>query len=202
MVSGGFAYAAAVFLNAAPLAGQGATGTILGTVTDMSGAFLPQAAIQVRNAGTSAAQTVASDSPGRYRNVGYQGSGTPRPDYVGGCDLASGTFTWARVQYQARTPARWFNPNCFSVPAVGTLGNTARDTGRGPGYFSSDFGLVKDTRITETVRTQFRAEFFNISTTPISPCPPTRVFSLPGQRASARLQAWVWRSQFHRRCNY
>jgi hypothetical protein len=66
------------------------------------------------------------------------------------------------VQYQAGTAARWFNPNCFSVPAVGTLGNTGRNTGRGPGYFSADFGLVKDTRITEAVRTQFRAEFFNI----------------------------------------
>ena len=94
--------------------------------------------------------------------VGYQGSGTPRPNYVPGCNPASGTFAWAGVQYTAGTPERWFNPNCFSVPAVGTLGNTGRNIGRGPGYFSADFGLLKDTAITERVHAQFRAEFFNL----------------------------------------
>jgi hypothetical protein len=94
--------------------------------------------------------------------VGYQGSGTPRPNYVAGCNPGSGNFTWAGVQYTAGTPERWFNPNCFSVPAVGTLGNTGRNTGRGPGYFGADFGLIKDTKITEALRAQFRAEFFNI----------------------------------------
>jgi hypothetical protein len=94
--------------------------------------------------------------------VGYQGSGTPRPNFVAGCNPSSGNFTWAGVQYTAGTPERWLNPNCFSVPAVGTLGNTGRNTGRGPGYFGADFGLIKDTKITEALRAQFRAEFFNI----------------------------------------
>ena len=38
--------------------------------------------------------------------VGYQGSGTPRPDYVAGCNPTSGSFNWAGVQSTAGTPER------------------------------------------------------------------------------------------------
>jgi len=49
------------------LAGQGATATILGTVTDSSGATIPDASVQVQNAGTGATQSATSDAEGRYR---------------------------------------------------------------------------------------------------------------------------------------
>ena len=49
------------------LAAQGATATISGTVTDSSGAAIPEAAIQVKNIGTGAQQTTASDGQGRFR---------------------------------------------------------------------------------------------------------------------------------------
>jgi len=94
--------------------------------------------------------------------VGYTSSGTPRPNVVSGCDMNSGKFTWAGNQYSAGTVDRWFNPNCFSMPAVGTLGNAGAELGRGPNFINLDLGLVKDTKITETIRAQFRAEFFNI----------------------------------------
>src|SRR5207244_8475733 len=45
---------------------QGATATILGTVTDMSGAGVPEAAIQVKNVGTGITQSTASDTVGRF----------------------------------------------------------------------------------------------------------------------------------------
>src|SRR5450631_3172909 len=51
----------------AQLWGQGATGTILGTVTDTSGAAVPDASVQVRNVQTGVKQTVNSDGQGRYR---------------------------------------------------------------------------------------------------------------------------------------
>lgn len=54
-------------LAPARLHGQGATGSILGTVTDASGAAIAEASIQVRNAGTGITQAVATDSQGRYR---------------------------------------------------------------------------------------------------------------------------------------
>src|SRR5579864_893703 len=46
---------------------QGATATILGTVTDMSGAAVPDAMVQVKNAGTGATQSIATDAQGRFR---------------------------------------------------------------------------------------------------------------------------------------
>jgi Carboxypeptidase regulatory-like domain len=49
------------------LIAQGTTGTILGTVSDASGALIPEANIQIRNAGTGATQLVTSDTQGRYR---------------------------------------------------------------------------------------------------------------------------------------
>ena len=49
------------------LAAQGATGTILGTVTDPSGGAIPDATVRVMNTGTSATQNVTSDAQGRYR---------------------------------------------------------------------------------------------------------------------------------------
>ena len=51
----------------AHLAAQGTTGTVLGTVTDPSGAAIPDAKVQVTNVGTGATQTTMSDSQGRYR---------------------------------------------------------------------------------------------------------------------------------------
>ncbi|MGB2593265.1 MAG: TonB-dependent receptor [Candidatus Acidiferrum sp.] len=41
-------------------------------------------------------------------------------------------------------------------------GNLGRNTFTGPGWSNLDFSLVKDTKLTETTKLQFRAEFFNI----------------------------------------
>jgi len=46
---------------------QGATATVLGTVTDASGAAVPEAAVQVKNIGTGVTQNVVSDAQGRFR---------------------------------------------------------------------------------------------------------------------------------------
>jgi hypothetical protein len=62
----------------------------------------------------------------------------------------------------AQRVAQYFNPAAFSAPAYGTVGNLSRDTLTGPGYNDLDLSLAKSTQITERVRAQFRAEFFNI----------------------------------------
>jgi hypothetical protein len=41
-------------------------------------------------------------------------------------------------------------------------GNLGRNTFIGPGWWNLDFSLIKETKITERINTQFRAEFFNI----------------------------------------
>jgi hypothetical protein len=57
---------------------------------------------------------------------------------------------------------QWVNPDGFSLPAPGTLGNLQRDFLAGPGIVNFDFSAIKDTPIRENVHLQFRAEFFNI----------------------------------------
>ena len=49
------------------LYGQGTTATILGTVTDMSGAAVAGATVVVKNTGTGLTGTIATDPDGRYR---------------------------------------------------------------------------------------------------------------------------------------
>jgi hypothetical protein len=60
------------------------------------------------------------------------------------------------------SPNRYFNPNAFTVPPGGTYGNVGRDTLIGPGLRQIDLSLIKDTSLSERLRLQFRAEFFNI----------------------------------------
>ena len=56
----------------------------------------------------------------------------------------------------------WYNPGAFVTPAPYTFGNVARNTMRGPDDRDFDFALLKNFRITETKRVQFRSEFFNL----------------------------------------
>ncbi len=59
-------------------------------------------------------------------------------------------------------PTRYFDPNAFVLPVPGTYGNVGRDVLTGPGLAELDFSVLKTTAISERVRAQFRAEFFNI----------------------------------------
>ncbi len=105
--------------------------------------------------------------------VGYTSSGTPRPNYVSGCQVQVGHVN------------EWFNPACFALQAPGTFGNTGRDTGRGPDFGTTDIALLKDTKITESVRAQFRAEFFNIGNHQNLGLPAAAVFTTSGVNPSA-----------------
>ena len=85
-----------------------------------------------------------------FDQVGYTSSGTPRPDFIPGCDV------------NMHTVQHWYNPSCFPLQAAGTLGNLGRDTVSGPDLRDVDLSFAKDTTLTETFRLQFRAEIFNI----------------------------------------
>ena len=59
-------------------------------------------------------------------------------------------------------PTQYFNPDAYLVPTSGTYGNAGRNSLTGPGFANLDTSLRKDTQITEGLRAQFRAEFFNV----------------------------------------
>jgi hypothetical protein len=73
-----------------------------------------------------------------------------RPERVPGCNP------------MVRTKAEWWNPQCFVLPAFGTLGNVGRDSLNNPNFFNLDFAIFKDTKLTEKITMQLRAEFFDI----------------------------------------
>ncbi len=60
------------------------------------------------------------------------------------------------------TLQRWFSPESFATPALGTFGNAGRGIVRGPGINNWDVSFSKRTQIHERVVLQFRAEFFNL----------------------------------------
>jgi carboxypeptidase family protein len=56
----------AAFDAVTPVAAQGTTATIQGTVTDSTGASIPDATVQVKNVGTGLTQSTKSDAAGRF----------------------------------------------------------------------------------------------------------------------------------------
>ena len=58
---------------------------------------------------------------------------------------------------------------------------------RGPGFFNADVSLLKDTKITEQVKLQFRAQFFNIFNHENLFLPNSMLFSASGPNSSAGL---------------
>ena len=73
-----------------------------------------------------------------------------RPDRVPGCNP------------MPRTKALWWNPQCFVLEPFGTTGNSGRDSLNNPNFSDIDFAIFKDTKLTEKVSMQIRAEFFDI----------------------------------------
>ena len=55
---------------------------------------------------------------------------------------------------------RWFDTSVFT--AVPRFGNLGRNVVIGPGFNNMDFAIIKNTRVDETLRVQFRAECFDL----------------------------------------
>jgi hypothetical protein len=118
----------------------------------------------------------------------FTSGSTPRPNYVpnnpaqtvNGVALPACNNDPILGRDGFNTIGKWFNPNCYALEPVGTFGNTGRNTLRGPSFFNFDISLLKDTRITEQIKLQFRAEFFNITNHTNLGFPNNNVFSASG----------------------
>lgn len=91
---------------------------------------------------------------------------TVRPNLVAGCDV-----------YANQNVHQWYNPKCFSPSAYGTIGNLGRNSLVGPGFANTDFAVLKNTKVSERLSLQFRAELFNIFNHPNFNFPSTGVFN-------------------------
>jgi hypothetical protein len=56
---------------------------------------------------------------------------------------------------------RFLNPNAFSQPVAGALGNSVRNSIRGPGSKNVDLALTRNFRLSNTQSFELRAEAFN-----------------------------------------
>jgi hypothetical protein len=57
---------------------------------------------------------------------------------------------------------QWFNTAAYTPNALGSYGNSGRNSLTGPGLLTWDFGLLKDLSLTEAIRLQLRCEAFNV----------------------------------------
>jgi hypothetical protein len=100
------------------------------------------------------------------QNQGVQSTGTGnRPNRI--CDR----------RLDNPTIDRWFDTDQIKLPAQFSFGNLSRTSNsvRSDGIQQIDFSIFKEIKITERVKTQFRAEWFNFTNTPIFDNPATTV---------------------------
>lgn len=96
---------------------------------------------------TAIGTTSAADPDGNYRADGLRNN---RLDMIGRTER---TAVPGGVQ--------WLNPADFQ-PVMGRVGNLGRGSLAGPGFWNHDFALLKSIPVSERVRVQFRAEFYNL----------------------------------------
>ena len=92
------------------------------------------------------------------------GTGSPivnRPDLVGDPGIDD------------PTPSRFFNTDAFSVPDFGRFGTSGRNVIIGPGLANVDLSIARVFPVSDRVRAQFRADFYNAFNHPNFIAPPT-----------------------------
>ncbi|HEX4785324.1 MAG TPA: TonB-dependent receptor [Candidatus Sulfotelmatobacter sp.] len=97
------------------------------------------------------------------------GEGYDRPDIIGPMQYSSNPAQYLNLASFA-APCTWGNPqgndgssdetNC--VPGTRHFGNLGRNSLKGPSFKEFNFSVFKDTKLTEHVVMQLRAEFFNL----------------------------------------
>jgi hypothetical protein len=97
-------------------------------------------------------------------NFQWNGSSLNRPELVGdpnkpGPVAANPTCA---APAQVHTLTSWFNQCAFVPTPDGELGNSPRAPVSGPRFVNSDVSLIKHFPIRESLRLDFRAEFFNL----------------------------------------
>jgi len=111
----------------------------------------------------------------RARALPRSGGAGQRPDLAPGCSLNP----------VLGGPDQYFDPNCFLLPAAGTLGAVPRNTIIGPGFMTLDMAIFKNVPFGAGRRLQFRAEGFNVTNHVNFGLPASTVFNSAGRVGNA-----------------
>ncbi len=119
--------------------------------------------------------------------VGFTGNSTLRPDAVGSVPILGSANQWFPNAVCDPRPGKVCPSGTLFIQPVSPsgvvhFGSLGRNVLIGPRFINTDFSIVKNTKLSESMRVQFRAEFFDIFNHPN--------FGQPGGQAGApsRLQ--------------
>ncbi|HEY2498399.1 MAG TPA: carboxypeptidase regulatory-like domain-containing protein [Candidatus Angelobacter sp.] len=111
-------------------------------------------------------------NPGSPDQSGTHTSGNTRPDCVAGVSQeGSGNV----VTIGGVTGMQFLNPGAVTLPAPGTFGTCGAGSFRGPGLKTADLNVSKRFPVTEGSSLMLRAEFINVTNTPIFGAPNATV---------------------------
>jgi len=115
-------------------------------------------------------------------NFQWNGSSLNRPDEVGDPNKAGEVAAnpTCAAPAQIHTIRNWFNHCAFMDAGAGKLGEANRAPVSGPRFVNTDLSLIKHFPISESVKLDFRAEFFNLFNHP--------QYYLPGDPGSSGMQ--------------
>ena len=140
-------------------------------------------------------------SPG-YANCNLdRDTGPCRPSLNGSFPMGAGSFSGGKVVYftPEATALCDVASSCpggvvtqagpFTAPGIGNFGNIRRNQFTGPGEFESDMSIFKNFTITEGIKAQFQAEFFNVFNHPVYALPGNTCIDCGGAGIINSLQA-------------
>jgi hypothetical protein len=91
--------------------------------------------------------------------------GQPSDETLSGLVLIGNPYAGVSHKFDPSFGTQWWNPAAFCSPGVGTCPSTAnvsRNKFTGPGFGDVDLSFIKNVPITERVKIQLRADFFNL----------------------------------------
>jgi hypothetical protein len=108
-------------------------------------------------------------------NVGQPRGNLERPNWIHTPSSHCSLKDYIRNNGYNNGGASCIDATAYAIPAVGTFGNTSRNTLSGPGYSNVNFSLFKNFRIWENLDFQFRAETENLFNHPSAGNPNSEI---------------------------
>jgi hypothetical protein len=118
------------------------------------------------------------DPGGRLSGIDGLVGNSIRPNVATDMDLSGMNVTELRAFNRAAPVDNSITTLFTNVNLQSQLGNAGRNILRADGIGNLDFGLIKNTAITETHRMQIRAEFYNLTNTRNFGIPESRINSV------------------------